>query len=213
MSLGQVENLKDALHKHLKDIKKLRALRFGGDGAQVDDELAKNDDNDNQDYYESSSSEDDLNQQIANVKKLIFNTRAVLRGEDQEDMHIFTDDTKMLDAINSAEKKHQEREEAIRLRKEQLEENQRIQEEKFKRKINAENDRQIEELEDMKNKVLEMQVESAYDRGKAFQERLLRDGQKEEDAGEMMSQLENKMQRVEDLLLDDKDRQNEMLKR
>jgi len=29
----------------------------------------------------------------------------------------------------------------------------------------------------------------------------------------MMDQLENKMQRVEDLLLDDKDRQNDMLKR
>lgn len=29
----------------------------------------------------------------------------------------------------------------------------------------------------------------------------------------MMDQLENKMQRVEDLLLDDKDRQNEMLRR
>lgn len=33
LSLGQVENLKDALHKHLKEIKKLRALRYGKDGA------------------------------------------------------------------------------------------------------------------------------------------------------------------------------------
>lgn len=65
----------------------------------------------------------------------------------------------------------------------------------------------------MKNKVLEMQVESAYDRGKNFQERLVRDGQREGDAKDMMDQLENKMQRVEDLLLDDKDRQNDMLKR
>jgi len=35
LSLNQVESLKDALHKHLKEIKKLRALRYGGDGAQV----------------------------------------------------------------------------------------------------------------------------------------------------------------------------------
>jgi len=42
---------------------------------------------------------------------------------------------------------------------------------------------------------------------------LNRDGGKEEDSNDMMSQLENKMQRVEDLLLDDKDRQNDMLKR
>jgi hypothetical protein len=32
LSLGQVENLKDALYKHLKEIKKLRALRYGKDG-------------------------------------------------------------------------------------------------------------------------------------------------------------------------------------
>ena len=65
----------------------------------------------------------------------------------------------------------------------------------------------------MKNKVLEMQVESAYDRGKQYQERLLRDGHKDDDARDMMDQLENKMQRVEDLLVDDKDRQNDMLRR
>jgi hypothetical protein len=207
LSLNQVENLKDNLHKHLKDIKKLRALRYGKDGGQVQDELG----NDVSDY--SSSSEDDLNLAISNVKKLILNTRAVLRGEGEDEIQIFTEDTKMLDAINSVEDKRQEREEAIQLRKERLEEDQRVQEEKFKRKINNENNQQIQELEDMKNKVLEMQVESAYDRGKQFQERILRDGHKDDDAKDMMDQLENKMQRVEDLLVDDKDRQNDMLRR
>ena len=162
LSLNQVETLKDSLHKHLKDIKKLRALRYGKDGAQVQDELG----NEISDY--TSSSEDDLNLQISNVRKLIMNTRAVLRGEGDEEIQIFTEDTAMLDAVNAVGDKRQEREEAIKLRKEQLEETQRIQEEKFKRKINIENQKQIDELEDMKNKVLEMQVESAYDRGKAF---------------------------------------------
>ena len=74
----------------------------------------------------------------------------------------------MIEAINADEDKRAEREEAIRLRKEKLEEEQRIQDEQFKRKINHETDIQINDLEDMKNKVLEMQVESAYDRGKAF---------------------------------------------
>lgn len=201
--------MKDALHKHLKDIKKLRAIRYGKDGGQVDDEL--DDNHDLSDYTDSS--EDDLNLSISNVKKLILNTRAVLRGEGEDEIQIFTEDTKMLDAINNNENKRQEREEAIKVRKDQLEENQRVQEEKFKRKINNENQKQIDELEDMKNKVLEMQVESAYDRGKQYQERLLRDGHKDEDAKDMMDQLENKMQRVEDLLVDDKDRQNDMLKR
>jgi len=46
----------------------------------------------------------------------------------------------MLDQINEAEEKRAEREEAIKFRREQLEENQRIQEEKFKRKIKQENE-------------------------------------------------------------------------
>jgi len=75
--------LKDNLHKHLKDIKKLRALRYGKDGAQVQDELG----NEVSDY--TSSSEDDLNLAIVNVKKLILNTRAVLRGEDDHEIQMF----------------------------------------------------------------------------------------------------------------------------
>lgn len=102
------------MHKHLKDIKKLRSIRYGNgkDGVQVEDELG----NEISDY--SSSSEDDLNVQIANVKKLIYNTRAVLRGEGDEEIQIFTEDTAMLDAFNAANDKTREREEAIRLRKE-----------------------------------------------------------------------------------------------
>jgi len=74
----------------------------------------------------------------------------------------------MIEAINSAEDKRAQREEAIRLRKEKLEEEQRIQDEQFKRKLNRENELAVNDLQDMKNRVLEMQVESAYDRGKAF---------------------------------------------
>lgn len=36
------------------------------------------------------------------------------------------------------------------------------------RKIQKENEQALLDLNQMKNKVLEMQVESAYDRGKAF---------------------------------------------
>jgi len=45
----------------------------------------------------------------------------------------------------------------------------------------------------MKNKVLEMQVESSYDRGKAFQERLARDGANQGDLNNLMDDLEGKM--------------------
>ena len=40
--------------------------------------------------------------------------------------------------------------------------------ERFKKKIEKENDLAVFDLENMKNKVLEMQVESAFDRGKIF---------------------------------------------
>jgi hypothetical protein len=91
LSLNQVEKLKDSLHKHLKEIKKLRALRFGKDGLQVDDELG----DDVSDY--SSSSDDELNSAILNVKKMIQNARAVLKGEGDEDIQIFTEDTKLIE--------------------------------------------------------------------------------------------------------------------
>jgi hypothetical protein len=54
------------------------------------------------------------------------------------------------------------------------------------RKIQKENDQALLDLNQMKNKVLEMQVESAYDRGKAFQERLSRDGAKQGDLNDLM---------------------------
>ena len=58
--------------------------------------------------------------------------------------------------------------------------------EKFRRKIEKENEQALLDLNQMKNKVLEMQVESAYDRGKAFQERLSRDGAKQGDLNDLM---------------------------
>ena len=72
----------------MKEIKKLRALRFGKDGAEVEDELDGGVASD-----VSSSDEDELNNAIFNVKKLIANARAVLRGEGEDEIQIFTEDT------------------------------------------------------------------------------------------------------------------------
>lgn len=122
--------MKDALHKHLKEIKKLRALRFGKDGAEVEDELDGGVASD-----VSSSDEDELNNAIFNVKKLIANARAVLRGEGEDEIQIFTEDTKLIEAINTNEDKKAEREKAIQERKIQIEESQKVSEDKFRRKI------------------------------------------------------------------------------
>ena len=63
----------------------------------------------------------------------------------------------------------------------------------------------------MKNKVLEMQIASAFDRGKNFEDTLKRHGGKT-DAKDLLKQLEDKMEHVEGLLLKDEDRQQDMLK-
>jgi len=70
--------------------------------------------------------------------------------------------------------------------------------------MRTEGESAVADLQTMKDKVLEQQVESAFDRGKAFQERLQRDGAQKNELTDMMDQLEGKMQRVEDLLVDDK---------
>ena len=97
LSVHQVENLKDALQKHLREIKKLRAIRFGKDGAQVNQDLAASD------IDSESSSDDELNNNIARVKKLIDNAKAVLRGEGEEEIQIFTNDTSLVDQVNQSE--------------------------------------------------------------------------------------------------------------
>lgn len=57
-----------------------------------------------------------------------------------------------------------------------------------------------------------MQVESAFDKGKDISDRMKRlGGASDHDVKGMMDELENKMQRVEDVLLSDQDRQKEQL--
>jgi len=69
-----------------------------------------------------------------------------------------------------------------------------------------------DDLDLKRNRVLEMQVESAFDRGKDISERMKRlGGATDYDTKAMMEELENKMQRVEDVLLSDQDRQKEQL--
>jgi len=48
-----------------------------------------------------------------------------------------------------------------------------------------------------------MQVESAFDRGKDFSDRMIRNGASEYDMEGMMAELENKMERVEEVLHQD----------
>lgn len=69
-----------------------------------------------------------------------------------------------------------------------------------------------DDLEQKRNRVLEMQVESAFDKGKDISDRMKRlGGATDYDVKGMMDELENKMQRVEDVLLSDQERQKEQL--
>jgi len=58
---------------------------------------------------------------------------------------------------------------------------------------------------------LQQQVENALDRGKMFRNKLEKEGANETDLSTVMNHLENKMQKVEDLLQDDRTRQNDTL--
>ena len=71
ISINQVEDLKDSLQKHLKEINKL----FGKKTIQQDNLFS--------DASEESSDDDGdaLNKQIAALKKLINSNAAVLKGE------------------------------------------------------------------------------------------------------------------------------------
>ncbi len=162
LSLNQVETLKNALQKHLKEINKLNTVNNGRDGKQVDDNFDDGIDSD------TSSDEEELNRQIAAVKKMIQQASAVLRGEDED---IMIDDSVALDTLPQEKDvvdKTKERELALAARKKQLEAEHVEGEEQYKSKIRTEGETAVAHLEDMKNKVLEQQVESAFDRGKAF---------------------------------------------
>jgi hypothetical protein len=63
-----------------------------------------------------------------------------------------------------------------------------------------------EDLERKRDRVLEMQVESAYARGQDFQDRLGKDGAKGDDLKGIMDELEAKMGHVEGILMGDQDR-------
>ena len=54
-------------------------------------------------------------------------------------------------------------------------------------------DEKEEMLEDKRNRVLEMQVDDAFNRGKDFQDRMTRDGASAKDMQGIMNELEGKM--------------------
>ena len=73
MELEQVEDLKDRLNKHLKEIKKL----FGEDN---------NGANNNEDDEENDDDNQKLVDQIQRLREIIEENRKVLEGEDLEEV-------------------------------------------------------------------------------------------------------------------------------
>ena len=83
---------------------------------------------------------------------------------------------------------------------------------KFINSMQAQQEEGEDDLEQKRNRVLEMQVENAFDKGKDISDRMKRLGNASEgDVKGMMDELENKMQRVEDVLMSDQERQKEQL--
>lgn len=97
---------------------------------------------------------------------MIQRASAVLRGEDDNDWNELPIDT--LPKEKDTTDKNRERELALAARKKQLEQEHLEAEEKYKSKMRTEGESAVADLQLMKDKVLEQQVESAFDRGKAF---------------------------------------------
>lgn len=138
---------------------------------------------------------------------------AILRGEDGAPEDAINENevvaSKLWDIKEGddvRERRRQQLEEAENRRREEEENHRKINEQKLQVKINEDAEIRRRNLEIEQNKILQGQLEQALDRGKAFKDRLDKEGADEQDVNTVMNTLEKKMQRVEDLLEADKTR-------
>lgn len=80
--MNDIEGLKDRLHNHLKEIRKLHVYNF--DKKQGDDEVEEAT-LEISDAEESENDDDELNRQIAQLKRMLGNTGSMLRGDGDAD--------------------------------------------------------------------------------------------------------------------------------
>lgn len=175
LTLRDVEGVKDDLQNHLKEIKRLfRRNRSEAKEDQI--ELMSDSD-------ESSDAEEDrnMNRRIANLKKMLGHHTKMLKGEDDEaaadygieDFAPLEEGDGKGDGLEQTEEetaytKKKAREEENDRVKQELRDNLQEHEGEYLDDLNNKMQDQEEELEQKRNRVLEMQVDDAFNRGKDF---------------------------------------------
>ena len=162
LQLPQVENLKDKLAKHLKEINDL----FG----KSQDKDLFNTGDDSQDSSDDNEDREALNKQIAALKKLLGQNEAILKGNDPDEIeeeHSLMEGLGDLNQnkISQDEIKRRIREEEADQRHEQLINNLEEEDIKFEKSLEKLNQQALLSIGEKNNTVLQQQIQNAQDRG------------------------------------------------
>ena len=198
----------------MKEINKL----FGKRTVQQDNILS--------DASEESSDDDgdELNKQIAALRKLIDSNSALLRGEagpesvieddalldDLEDGEkIKTDEAPELAAMKVAQKREQIRQDQLDEQKQWVAE----QNANYEKAAEEKNQRAGVQFQEKKDDVLKNQIRESHEKAQKFHNELTKKGASGEEVGNLMDQIEHKMGDIEAAMKDDLERSNETIQR
>ena len=200
LQLNQVEELKDRLGRHAAELEKLFGKKKG---------LSIEDD----DYEEEVDHDDsDLELEIDALYKLVQRNAALLKGEDvqieEKNQDFLDSNEEMDDAGKRRLERDEEERERERLKKEWMD----SQNKKFEKDQADALERAQYDFEDKKNTVLQQQLIESKEIGQTFSNRLQQYGADGQEINQYMNDLQNKMQNVEDLMHQDEDRQNDLLR-
>lgn len=175
---------------------------------------------------EDLSSDDDeeaneLNTQIAELKRILGANERILKGEDNDDLMKETQgDMDGLDDINadkststSSDKKRKQREEDAKKSQQELDEWRKQEDKKFEKNLENNTDKVIIDINAKKNTVLQQQIANAFERGTNLQHVLKKQGASGDEVSGLINELQDKMQGVEDMMKQDEAQQNELLAR
>ena len=115
--------------------------------------------------------------------------------------------------VSIAVKKKQQRDEDAKHQKENQDQWQKVENEKFEEKLEANTENLIRDINAKKNTVLQQQIANAYDRGTNLEHMLKKQGATGDEVHGLINELQDKMQNVEIMMKEDEARQNELLAR
>jgi len=177
---------------------------------------------DDEDEDLSSDDEEEaneLNNQIAELKRILGANERILKGEDNDDLIAETvGDMDGLDDVEDRVETAQEKKKKLREieAKAEAEENdnwRQQEDQKFEDALEKNTENVLIDINGKKNTVLQQQINSAHDKGTNIRNMLKKQGAEGEEVNGLINELQDKMQNVEDMMKQDEARQNELLAR